>query len=100
MVDLKVLQAHHLLQEVSTFLIQNSPTGLNTPLIIAGDFNSLPNSSVYEFFKYGSVDKSRVGLQKDLRHPFELASAFETVGEPVSIFTPGFAEYFIPHSIH
>lgn len=113
--DVKVLQVAMLMDEVSNLangFAKNPPrcvpkdkapkynSGSEIPLIVCGDFNSLPSSGVYEYLSHGSIDKEHedfMGLDygnyiKDGRkHPFSLKSAYGRLGElPFTNYTPGF----------
>ncbi|KAI8319356.1 hypothetical protein GQ54DRAFT_40387 [Martensiomyces pterosporus] len=70
--------------------------------IICGDFNSKPDSGLYEFLSRGRLDKEHKDLEKlepyadykkhGLRHPFGLKSAYGSVGElPLTNFNPAFS---------
>lgn len=72
-----------------------------TAAIICGDFNSKPDSGLYEFLSRGRLDKEHKDLEKcepyadykrhGLRHPFKLKSGYASVGElPMTNFVPGF----------
>ncbi|CAE6441736.1 unnamed protein product [Rhizoctonia solani] len=75
--------------------------GTNIPLVVCGDFNSVPeNSGVYEFMSKGHVPGSHpdfMGHQygpytsEGPRHPFELRSAYAGIGElPMTNYVPSF----------
>ncbi|CAE6533041.1 unnamed protein product [Rhizoctonia solani] len=75
--------------------------GMQIPLIVCGDFNSVPdNSGVYEFMSKGHVPGSHpdfMGHQygpytsEGPRHPFELRSAYAGIGElPMTNYVPSF----------
>lgn len=53
--DIKLLQADLLVHEVMAFLQVHDLDPQNTPLIICGDFNSTPYSSVYDYMAKNSV---------------------------------------------
>ncbi|KAJ2723380.1 Glucose-repressible alcohol dehydrogenase transcriptional effector [Coemansia sp. Benny D115] len=70
-------------------------------VIICGDFNSKPDSGLYEFLSRGRLDKDHVDLERlepyadykrnGLRHPFGLKSAYAGIGElPLTNYTPTF----------
>jgi len=75
-------------------------SGTDIPVVIGGDFNSLPKSGVYNLisdsklapdhpdlgdFKYGNFTKD------GMKHPFTLKSAYGTIGElAFTNYTPGF----------
>merc|ERR1719384_2069998 len=59
----------------------------NMPLLICGDFNSTPESAVYEYLRRGQVRENHPDLQNDpcgivkqltLRHSLPMATAYET----------------------
>merc|ERR1712056_95224 len=59
----------------------------NMPLLICGDFNSTPDSAVYEYMRRGSVRSDHADMQNDpcgllkqlaLRHSLCMATAYET----------------------
>lgn len=75
--------------------------GNQIPLVLCGDFNSVPDGSgVYEFLSKGHVPGSHpdfLGHQygpytsEGPRHPFELKSAYAGIGElPMTNYTPSF----------
>merc|ERR1719311_175151 len=79
--DVKLWQAQMLLRTLETMPAKNMP------LLICGDFNSTPDSAVYELWRQGSVrqdhDELRVdpvGLLQNLSlgHTLRLATAYET----------------------
>merc|ERR1711871_457961 len=82
--DVKLWQSHILVKELQNFIAQN-----DLPLILMGDFNSEPSSSVYEFMHNGQVPADHSDLAKDLigilpkverlRHDLALASAYDAV---------------------
>jgi len=93
--DLKVKQSHILLNEVEQFLNNTAKEGLETPIIISGDFNAMPNSGVYELYSTGKVPKTHSDFvnyppDQDFTHPFQLKSAYSYLKEPVSNITPWF----------
>ncbi|KAJ2780809.1 Glucose-repressible alcohol dehydrogenase transcriptional effector [Coemansia interrupta] len=69
--------------------------------VICGDFNSTPDSGLYEFMSRGRLDKEHGDLELlepyadykrvGLRHPFGLKSAYASIGElPTTNHTPKF----------
>ncbi|CDZ98126.1 glucose-repressible alcohol dehydrogenase transcriptional effector [Phaffia rhodozyma] len=70
------------------------------PLIICGDFNSVPSSGVYEFLSSGDVAKDHEDFMdhlygsytsEGLSHKLNLKSAYGSVGElPMTNYTPNF----------
>ena len=75
--------------------------GTKIPLIICGDFNSVPDSGVYEFLANGTVPSTHPDFMshvygnytsEGLRHRFGLKSAYSSVGElPMTNYTPSFS---------
>lgn len=75
-------------------------TGSKIPTIICGDFNSVPDSGVYDFMSSGHVEKNHDDFMdhvygeyaiKGASHNFKLKSAYSHVNElPFTNFTPGF----------
>ena len=55
--DTKILQAMHMVKSVHAFL-EEKEEGKDLPIILAGDFNSLPNSAVVSLLSSGKVDNS------------------------------------------
>lgn len=79
--DVKLWQAHLLLQTLKQMPINNMPR------LICGDFNSTPDSAVCEYLRRGSVRSDHPDLQNDpcgivkqltLRHSLPMATAYET----------------------
>ncbi|TPX30834.1 hypothetical protein SmJEL517_g05704 [Synchytrium microbalum] len=78
--------------------IANSPARM--PIIVAGDFNSLPNSGVYEFLSSAHVSQGHVDFgtyvygpytSEGLTHRMSLKSAYSHVGElDFTNYTPTF----------
>lgn len=74
--------------------------GSKIPLIVSGDFNSLPDSGVYEYLSTGSLPSDHDDwmsftygkyTQDGLRHKFGLKSAYAALGElPMTNYTPTF----------
>eukprot|EP00931_Biecheleriopsis_adriatica_P061422 TRINITY_DN3692_c0_g3_i1.p1 TRINITY_DN3692_c0_g3~~TRINITY_DN3692_c0_g3_i1.p1 ORF type:complete len:618 (+),score=115.26 TRINITY_DN3692_c0_g3_i1:94-1947(+) len=88
--DVKLWQGHLLLQSI------RQQTGGSMPLLICGDFNSTPDSAVYEYFRRGNVRSDHEDLQKDpcglvskltLRHNTCMATAYETCTGREATFT-------------
>jgi len=86
--DIKLWQTQVLLQEVERVMTQHSGNIQQVPMVIAGDFNSLPGSDPHSLLSNGAMQ-----LQEDphgllsslpLRHPFPLRSAMATVGAHVN----------------
>jgi len=92
--DLKLRQAHMLLQELKRY-VDYKADGIATPVIVSGDFNSLPNSAMYELYSRGVVsgrhsDMLEFSSAEDFKHDFNLSSAYSHLKEPLSNFTPWF----------
>ncbi|KAJ7268647.1 Endonuclease/exonuclease/phosphatase [Mycena haematopus] len=81
--------------------------GTKIPLIVCGDYNSMPSSGVYDFLSTGSLPPTHPDFlshtygnytSEGLRHKLGLKSAYTTVGAggvaeeimPMTNFTPGF----------
>jgi CCR4-NOT transcription complex subunit 6 len=74
--------------------------GTKIPLIICGDFNSVPSSGVYEFMSNGSLPANHPDFMshmygkytsEGLRHRLGLKSAYAGCGElPLTNYTPSF----------
>ncbi|KAF9474705.1 hypothetical protein BDN70DRAFT_815210 [Pholiota conissans] len=75
--------------------------GLKIPTIICGDFNSVPDSGVYEFLSNGSVPATHPDFMahkygrytsEGVRHRLGLKSAYAAAGPdlPVTNYTPSF----------
>jgi len=90
--DLKVRQAHMLLQEIEKFLGEFSD---KTPIVVAGDFNSEPSSAVYQLYSQGRVSGSHSDMlhwpaDQEFSQNFLLKSAYAALGEPATNCTPWF----------
>lgn len=113
--DVKVLQVAMLMDEVQnlangfaknpsrTVSKDKAPkysSGVDIPLIVCSDFNSIPESGVYEFMSRGFIGNDHEDFMqldygnyiKDGRkHDFPLKSAYSRLGElPFTNYTPGF----------
>jgi CCR4-NOT transcription complex subunit 6 len=74
--------------------------GTKIPTIVCGDFNSVPDSGVYEFLTRGSIEKDHADFMsriygtytsEGLSHRLALKSAYSHIGElPFTNYTPGF----------
>ncbi|KAL6303570.1 Endonuclease/exonuclease/phosphatase [Sparassis latifolia] len=74
--------------------------GSKIPLIVCGDFNSVPSSGVYDLLSTGSVPPTHPDFMSHLygrytsegiKHRLGLKSAYATAGElPMTNFTPSF----------
>jgi CCR4-NOT transcription complex subunit 6 len=96
--DVKLWQAWQLLQELETFVMSRGGSPNSLPLIICGDFNSTPDTAVYELLSRQTVhpghpDVNVVHTQQqngedipnilpdahNITHSFQLGSAYQTV---------------------
>ncbi|GAA5928443.1 CCR4-Not complex 3'-5'-exoribonuclease subunit Ccr4 [Sporobolomyces koalae] len=76
--------------------------GTKIPTIVCGDFNSIPESGVYEFLSRGSVEKDHEDFMSHvyghytsdgLSHKFNLKSAYSHINElSFTNYTSGFTE--------
>jgi CCR4-NOT transcription complex subunit 6 len=74
--------------------------GLSIPLIITGDFNSLPDSGPYELITNGELSPNHSDLEgrkygkftrDGIQHPFQLKSSYDRIGElPFTNYTSTF----------
>merc|ERR1712194_5832 len=94
--DVKLCQAYLLLQTLEKMPIKNIPR------LICGDFNSTPESAVYEYLRRGSVRADHPDLANDpcgivnqltLRHSLPLATAYETCNGREATYT-NYTEHF------
>jgi len=90
--DVKLWQTWQLLQELETFIVSR---GSNLPLMICGDFNSTPDTAVYDLLSRQAVhpghpnvniniseDGSNTNILPDvisITHSFQLGSVYHTV---------------------
>lgn len=75
-------------------------TRTQVPMVVCGDFNSTPDSGVYEFLSHGSAPGNHDDFMdhiygtytsEGLRHSYVLRSAYGSIGElPFTNHTPGF----------
>jgi CCR4-NOT transcription complex subunit 6 len=82
--DVKLWQAHTLMQELEHFVLSR-----NLPLMVLGDFNSLPSSAVYEYMSKQCVSHNHPDMDNDpchvlpnveqLTHNIQLSSAYAAV---------------------
>ncbi|KAI9478022.1 MAG: Endonuclease/exonuclease/phosphatase [Benjaminiella poitrasii] len=96
--DVKLVQVGVLMDELERFTRKHSTTLL--PTVISGDFNSTPDSGVYEFFSKGLIQQGHDDFgnhsygtytTEGLSHPFQLKSAYSHLGElPFTNYTPGY----------
>jgi len=92
--DVKLMQTRAVLSAAEKFKKKVEPlAGCNVPLIIAGDFNSLPDSDVIQFVKEGCLQNATPRQKKakfDFKHGLQLASAYDPLGNPNTNFTQNF----------
>lgn len=88
--DVKLWQAHLLLRTLEQL------PDRNMPLLVCGDFNSTPESSVYEYCRRGSVSPDHEEMQVDpcgilkhlpVGHSLRLHTAYETCNGREAIYT-------------
>ncbi|KAF2743668.1 hypothetical protein M011DRAFT_496791 [Sporormia fimetaria CBS 119925] len=70
------------------------------PLLLCGDFNSLPNSGICHLITHGSLESSHDAFggrgygnftKEGIRHPFKLKSSYSAIGElAFTNYTPNF----------
>ncbi|OLL24883.1 Glucose-repressible alcohol dehydrogenase transcriptional effector [Neolecta irregularis DAH-3] len=75
--------------------------GTDIPVIICGDFNSIPESGVYEYLARGNITRDHDDFMNKayglytahgMTHPFKLKSAYSNVGElSFTNYTPNFS---------
>jgi CCR4-NOT transcription complex subunit 6 len=91
--DVKLMQTQLMLEELQTMLkTKSAPRPGQTGLIVCGDFNSQPDSGVYELLAKGQVSGEHsdfsnfdygVYSKRGLRHRLNLESAYGKIGEPL-----------------
>ncbi|GAX16175.1 CCR4-NOT transcription complex subunit 6 [Fistulifera solaris] len=88
--DVKLWQIWQLLQELESFIMSR---GSNLPLVICGDFNSTPDTAVYDLLSRQSVHPGHPDLNMansedipnvlpdamNINHSFQLGSAYQTI---------------------
>lgn len=88
--DVKLWQSWQLLQELESFIIGR---GSNLPLVICGDFNSTPDTAVYDLLSRQTVHPGHPDVNvatnddipnvlpdaMNITHSFQLGSAYNTV---------------------
>lgn len=88
--DVKLWQSHLLIKSIQ------ATTRGNMPTLVCGDFNSTPDSAVYDYFRRGQVRENHEDLKKDpcglirqltLQHNVALATAYETCTMKEATFT-------------
>lgn len=86
--DVKLFQVDVFMQELE-MLMQSRRLGSDVPVIVAGDFNSEPMSSVYELLSTGSCSMSKSDAPKDsynvlsscrLQHNLHMRSSYSLAG--------------------
>ena len=96
--DVKLWQAWQLLQELETFVMSRGGSPNSLPLIICGDFNSTPDTAVYELLSRQTVHPGHPDVNvnytqqqngedipnilpdaHNITHSFSLGSAYQTV---------------------
>ncbi|KAI9274074.1 Endonuclease/exonuclease/phosphatase [Helicostylum pulchrum] len=110
--DVKLVQVGMLMDELDKFASKHlkppttsphGPTYASTtqlPTIICGDFNSLPDSGVYEFLSKSTIRQDHADFgnymygnytTEGLSHKLSLKSTYSSVGElDITNYTPGF----------
>lgn len=101
--DVKLIQTAMVLEEIEKMgkNWNKSNPGQQLPLILAGDFNSLPDSGVVEFLSQGRIshdhddlDTYRYGhyTTRGIHHSFSLKSAYASHADSIDFtnFTPPF----------
>jgi CCR4-NOT transcription complex subunit 6 len=93
--DVKLIQVAMLMEELDELANKwskrkdeksiNITDSTKIPLVICGDFNSIPNSGVYEYMSKGTIDRDHTDFQSHrygkfteigMSHPFSLRSAY------------------------
>jgi CCR4-NOT transcription complex subunit 6 len=86
--DVKLWQTQMLLQEVERVMTNVGGSTQQVPLVVAGDFNSLPGSDPHSLLANGGLqpqeDPHGLLSQLPLRHAFPLRSAMATIGAHVN----------------
>ncbi|XP_014259639.1 2',5'-phosphodiesterase 12 [Cimex lectularius] len=98
---IRLLQAAMALRWMNSTISQFEEKGKNISMIFCGDFNSTPESGVYEFMtanvippdykEWSSVEEEKItGLE--LKHNFQIKSAYEVTEKfPLTNYTPLFS---------
>jgi len=88
MSDVKLLQAQFLTEELSSL---KAKIGEDCPMVVAGDFNSMPSSGVYSLLRDGYAPADHPAFQSynfgkytrdGTMHSLRLVSAYAPIGEP------------------
>jgi CCR4-NOT transcription complex subunit 6 len=79
---------------------QEYSDGAQIPLLLCGDFNSMPDSGIYELIVQGNLSSQHEDLgsrkygnftRDGISHPFSLKSSYSAIGElSFTNYTPGF----------
>ncbi|EGG12502.1 uncharacterized protein MELLADRAFT_46528 [Melampsora larici-populina 98AG31] len=110
--DVKLIQTAMLIEQVENLADRfaklpprhsHSPKyqrGTEIPIIVCGDFNSVPTSGVYDYLSHGNIEATHDDFnsfnygpytQQGVQHPLKLKSAYSHLGElPFTNYTPGF----------
>jgi CCR4-NOT transcription complex subunit 6 len=108
--DVKLVQVAMLMEELEDLTNKwskrekSATEGAKIPIVICGDFNSIPDSGVYEYMSRGTVDSSHPDFRSHrygkftevgMTHPFGLRSSYaqSSGGKellPFTNYTPGF----------
>lgn len=98
--DVKLVQVGILMEELKSFINKHNLTTTGVPTIICGDYNSSPDSGVYEFFSKGIIHQNHDDFgnysygkytTEGLSHNLALKSSYHSIGElPFTNYTPGF----------
>jgi len=92
--EIKLMQIRHTFNCIQKAINKQQVARDAYPLIVVGDFNSLPNSAVYNYVQSGNLKKQDVPSTIQIiefTHPFTFASAYEKIGEPLSNITDHFS---------
>lgn len=88
--DVKLVQVQLLLEELSALISPNS-RWYNIPMILAGDFNSTPDSGPYELLSTGRLPPNHPELEPftygrythlGMEHRLQISSSYAPIGEP------------------
>eukprot|EP01119_Soliformovum_irregulare_P021749 TRINITY_DN7307_c0_g1_i2.p1 TRINITY_DN7307_c0_g1~~TRINITY_DN7307_c0_g1_i2.p1 ORF type:complete len:507 (+),score=111.56 TRINITY_DN7307_c0_g1_i2:96-1616(+) len=87
--DVKLIQVMMMLEQIATMTSPTAYRGI--PMVIAGDFNSVPGSGPYQLLKTATIPPRHADLHPyhygaysshGMKHPFHLSSAYGFMGEP------------------
>lgn len=105
--DVKLAQISLLMSEVQRLLVNwgccySSADVKQFPIVLAGDFNSTPDSSVFGFIESGVTPRDHPDLEpyayretllETFKHQFDLKSSYSNAGDlSFTNFTPGFKD--------